>query len=98
MSMDRSPNRVGDRLLAALTQTEVGHLLDALIQVLPVDLLEQGLSQLPVDTQQTIQQILTPSAKEIAPVSEAPPVSLAKLAQTWSELWQAWDEIIWAAS
>ncbi len=87
--------RVGERILAALTQREVAELLDALFIVLPSDLRAQMLERLPPDTQRTVQQIIAPAepaggAEEV----DAGPVSMAKLAESWAELWREWDAII----
>ncbi len=87
-------NNLGESILAALTQQEISQLLDVLFVTLPVEEREGALVQLPLDTQQTIQQILTPQQQ----VKQSQPVSLAKLAQTWSQLWQEWNEIVWEAS
>ncbi|MBV8883815.1 MAG: hypothetical protein JO235_07420 [Chroococcidiopsidaceae cyanobacterium CP_BM_RX_35] len=89
----------GERLLNALTQQEITQLLDALFEVLSPELQESVLTQLSPDTQQIVKQILAP-AKLIEPtqVITSQPISLAKQAQIWSELWQAWDEVVWEAS
>jgi hypothetical protein len=88
-----------DRLLNALTQQEVAQLIDALLAVLSPELQEEAVAQLAEDTQQTIRQILaSDSAIEHNRASDTQTISLAKQAQTWSELWQGWDEIIGEAS
>jgi hypothetical protein len=99
MASDKFPNRAGDRLLTALTNTEVSSLLDALLQTLPLDSLEKSIAQLASDTQATIRQILQPYEISGAdPKAEFSTRSLAKLSQTWSELWQDWEVIILEAS
>lgn len=89
----------GERLLNALTQQEITQLLDALFEVLSPELQESVFAQLSPDTQKTVKQILSP-AKTIEPTQVITNQlgSLAKPAQTWSELWQAWDEVVWEAS
>jgi len=87
------------RLLNALTQQELSQLIDAILAVLSPEMQEEAIAQLPSDTQQTIRQILIPSS---TPESTEKPatqtVSLAKQAQIWSELWNAWDDIVSEAS
>ena len=51
---------IGDRLIEALTQQEIIHLLDALWATLPPDRQDEVLDQLPLDTQQTVKHILSP--------------------------------------
>ncbi len=87
-----------DHLLNALTQQELVQLLDALFTVLSPELQEQAIAQLDENTQQTVRQILVASSSAASTEASAPPVSLAKQAQTWSELWQAWDDIVSEAS
>lgn len=90
---------VSNRLLNALTQQEIAQLIDALFGVLSPELQEQAIAQLSADTQQTVKQILAPpSTVEQTQASETQTVSLAKQAQTWSELWRDWDAIVWEAS
>jgi len=90
---DRSTSRLSDRILNALTQQEIAQLLDALFSVLPLEVQDHAIAQLAEDTQQTIRQILAPtSIAESAQTSETQTVSLAKQAQTWSQLWQEWNE------
>ena len=92
-------NNLGESILAALTQQEISQLLDVLFSALPVEQRERALVQLPTDRQQTLQQILTPQQQvKQTKTKQSPPVSLAKLAQTWSQLWQEWNEIVWEAS
>ena len=100
MGANSSTSSIGEHLLTALTQTEIGRLLDSLLQSLPSELLEKSLSELSPDTQQTIRQILT-SPKKSGASKQAPqdsPVSLAKLSQTWSEQWHEWNAIVLEAS
>jgi hypothetical protein len=94
-----SSGSVGARILVALTEQEISQLLDALFSVLPSETFSQVLAQLQADTQETVQQILTPSQTVgQTTVTEEQPVSLAKLAKTWSGLWQEWNEIIYEAA
>lgn len=93
------PLSAGDHLFAALTQQEIIRLLDALWATLPPDRQDAVLDQLPPDTRQTVQHILSPPDSAGA-ASAAPdkPVSTAKLEQTWNELWDEWDDIVAEAS
>lgn len=92
-------DEAGDRLLNALTQQEIAQLIDALFTVLSPELQEQAIAQLCPDTQQTVKQILAPAPiVESTQATAAQTVSMAKQAQTWSELWRDWDAIIWEAS
>lgn len=92
---DPETPRIGTRLFAALTQHEITYLLDALCAVLSPDMVATVLEQLPNDTRQTVATVLTPP-DPVDPSQEArpPEVSLARLEQTWSALWQQWDEIV----
>lgn len=91
--------QVGDHLIEVLTQQEIIHLLDALWSTLPAEMHDIVLDQLAPDTRQTVQHILSPPQptgdSETTPVH---PVSIAKLEQTWSKLWQEWDQIVTAAA
>jgi hypothetical protein len=88
-----------DRLLSALTQQELAELIDALFTVLSPELQEEAIAQLNENTQQTVRQILMSSSiAESTEASATQTVSLAKQAQTWSELWQVWDDIVSEAS
>lgn len=85
-------DEAGDRLLNALTQQEIAQLIDALFTVLSPELQEQAIAQLCPDTQQTVKQILAPAPiVESTQATAAQTVSMAKQAQTWSELWRDWD-------
>jgi len=92
----------GARLFNALTQQEIAQIIEALLGVLPPELQEQAIAQLSPNTQQTLKQILVlflPAesiVESIEPTGANLPsiLSLAKQAQTWSELWQAWDAIV----
>ena len=83
---------VGKSILAALTQHELALVLDALLANLAPSSLEIALKRLPTDTQQTLQQILTPSSPTQVKVEQ--PTSLAKLEETWSALWGQWNDIV----
>jgi hypothetical protein len=94
---DRFPVRVGvgEQLFTALTQWEIARLLDLLFAVLSSEITEKVLEQLQPDTRQTVQDILSePQAVGQTQAVSTPSVSLAKLAQTWSELWRKWDAIV----
>jgi hypothetical protein len=84
-----------NQLLKALTQSEIALLIEALLRVLSPELKEQAISQLPVDTQQTVRQIFDPlpplSATKATVVAT---VSLAKQAEVWAGLWREWDKIV----
>jgi len=90
-----TPLSIGDHLFEALTQQEIIRLLDALWATLPPDRQAEVLDQLPPDTRQTVQRILSPpdSAGD-AEVAPDKPVSTAKLEQTWSTLWQDWNSVV----
>ena len=83
---------VGKSVLAALTQHELALVLDTLLANLAPSSLEIALKRLPTDTQQTLQQILTPSSP--IQVKTEQPTSLAKLEETWSALWGQWNDIV----
>jgi len=86
---------IGQRLLAALTHNEIAHLLDGLLGTVSPDMLAHVLDQLQPDTRQTVQTLLIPSdAADTTQDLPTPSVSLAKLEQTWSALWQEWGTII----
>ncbi|HEY9625999.1 MAG TPA: hypothetical protein V6C84_01750 [Coleofasciculaceae cyanobacterium] len=88
-----------DRLLNALTQQELAQLIEVLFTVLPPDLQQAAIAQLPENAQQIVKQILLPSSiAESTEASATQTVSLAKQAQIWSELWQEWDDIVSEAS
>lgn len=88
----------GSRLIVALTQSEIIQLLDAVFTVFSEEQRYLVLDQLQPSTRQTVQQILTPSqTTESTQVTQAV-VSSAKLAETWAQLWQEWNDIVWEAS
>lgn len=90
---------VGRQICAALAQHEINHLLDVVFTTLPSEAQEAMLAQLNPDTNQTIQQILSPSTPDNLPLGDPKrPASLAKLQQTWSKLWREWDDIVFAAA
>ncbi len=90
-----TPLSIGDHLFEALTQQEIIRLLDALWATLPPDRQAEVLDQLPPDTRQTVQHILSPpdSAGDAEVVPDKP-VSTAKLEQTWAILWQDWNRVV----
>ena len=88
-------NPLGSRLFEALTQQEVAQLLEALFAALPPDIQDEVLDQLPPDTRQTVLQVLAPpQLSGDTQTTSDQPVSTAKLAQTWSNLWNKWDTIV----
>lgn len=87
--------QIGQRLFAALTHNEIAHLLDVLLETLSPDILENVLDQLQPDTRHTVQTLLIPSdTADTTQDIHTPSVSLAKLEQTWSALWQEWGKIV----
>ncbi len=95
---DHATTTTADCLLNALTQQEMTQLVDALFEVLSLELQEQAIAQLSPDTQKTIQQILT-IVPTVEPAQAAnAQISLVKQAQVWSELWQEWHGIVGEAS
>jgi hypothetical protein len=90
---------VGSRILEAFTQAEITQLFDELFSVLSKEQRERVFAQLPGDTQNTLNQIIAPpQTVEHKNISKVQPASLAKLAQSWSQLWEQWNQIIWQAS
>ncbi len=90
---------VGSRILEALTEGEISQLLDSLFVVLSDEQRETAFAQLQANTRETLTQIITPpQTVEQVKTSQERPTSLAKLAQTWSQLWEQWNQIIWQAS
>jgi hypothetical protein len=90
---------LGSQIFAALTETEISQLLDELFAVISDEQRSTVFAKLQPDTQATLTQILTPPQTiESEKTAKAQPTSLAKLAQTWSELWREWNDIIWEAS
>lgn len=90
------PLSVGDNLFEALTQQEIIRLLDALWATLPLDKQDEVLDQLPPNTRQTVQRILSlPDSAGAADVAPDELVSTAKLEQTWNELWNEWYDNLW---
>ena len=61
----QNQEHLGVSIQAALTQQEIASLLDALIATLSDELWKQALSQLPLDTQNTLQKIVTPAASVV---------------------------------
>ena len=91
---DRSLSPVGDHLLGALTQQEMADLLNALFEILSPEIRDKALDQLQPDTRQTVQNILYPPKAASDKAAKAKRVSMAKLGQTWSELWDEWYGIV----
>jgi hypothetical protein len=90
---------LGSRIFEALTETEISQLLDELFVVISDEQRSLVFSKLQPDTQATLTQIIAPPQTiESEQTTKAQPTSLAKLAQTWSELWRQWNQIIWEAS
>jgi len=95
IALNSSLVRVGESIFAALTPDEIAQILDFLFTALTPDARQQLLDHLPPDTRQTLEGILTsPVAAGRAEAASTPPVSLAKLAQLWAELWRAWDGVV----
>ncbi|HEY9872682.1 MAG TPA: hypothetical protein V6D12_04570 [Candidatus Obscuribacterales bacterium] len=86
----------GKSILTALAQHEVTLLLDVFLANLPPSTLEAILDRLPADTRQTLQHIINPIA--LPEVNAEKPTSVAKLAQTWSNLWKQWNDIVFEAT
>ena len=85
----------GQQFLDALTPNEIATLLGVLLGTLSPDMVEHVLDQLQPDTRHTVQTILVlPGPSDPTQEKQAPSVSLAKLEQTWSALWKAWDHIV----
>jgi hypothetical protein len=90
---------LGSQIFAALTETEISQLLDQLFAVISDEQRASIFSKLQPDTKATLTQIIAPpQTVESEQTAKAQPTSLAKLAQTWSELWREWNDIIWEAS
>jgi hypothetical protein len=90
---------LGSHIFEALTETEISQLLDELFVVISDEQRSTVFAKLQPDTKATLTQILTPPQTiEQEKTAKAQPTSLAKLAQTWSELWREWNDIIWEAS
>ena len=86
---------LGDQILAALTREEIAQLLDALFEVSPPDSKDEALDRLPSNTRQTVQHILFPPAPAgPSKAAKTKPVSTARQAQTWSELWDEWHGVV----
>lgn len=95
-SNDSLTIKLSEHLFSALTQQEIGQLIDALFGVLAPALQEQAIDQLLSSTQQTIRQILAPVTPQDleAQFMATPIASLSKQAQTWSKLWGEWNTIL----
>ncbi len=92
---DGVASRVGDRLLAALTHEEVVQLLDVCFAAMSPEGQAEVLQHLEPDTRRTVGQILAPLPSEgDRQAPQDTPVSMAKLAQTWSDAWQSWNRVI----
>ncbi|WP_341530316.1 hypothetical protein WKK05_14135 [Nostoc sp. UHCC 0302] len=90
---------VGSRILEALTKGEISQLLDELFVVLSEEQRVTAFAQLQANTQETLTQIIAPpQTVEQVKTSNIRPTSNAKLEQTWSQLWEQWNQIIWQAS
>jgi hypothetical protein len=95
-SNDSIDTKLSEHLLKALTQQEIAQLLDALFGVLSPELQEQAIEQLLSSTQQTVRQILAPAIPQDSntQANATPVASLAKQAQTWSNLWGEWNTVL----
>ena len=101
MSVNSTIKNVSEKLLVALTQAELQSLLDALWAAVSLEQREKAIAQLSPDTQDTIRQLLEPSPSvEPDPTGseQTPPISIAKLSQTWSGLWQEWFDLVAVAA
>jgi len=88
---DSSLSHIGDHILGALTQQEIAGLLDALFEVLPPEIRDEALDQLQPDTRKAVQHILyPPEAAGDTKAARTKLASMARLEQTWSELWDEW--------
>jgi len=91
VKLDKSSTRGGDLLFEALTSQEIAKHLDALFEVLPHEVRDKVLDLLQPDTRQTVQHTLSPpKASSGTKTTQTKPVSMAKLEQTWSQLWDEW--------
>lgn len=100
-SNQTTPNSpsLGTRLIKALTQQELGQLLEALLAALPPESQGKALEPLTSNTQAIVQQLLKlPSAQVVDSHPPVPIVSLAKQDQTWNQLWRKWDKLVNEAS
>ncbi|WP_299410620.1 hypothetical protein [Acaryochloris sp. IP29b_bin.148] len=101
MSVNGTIKNVSEKLLVALTQAELQSLLDALWVAVSLEQREKAIAQLSPDTQAIIRQLLEPSPSvEPDPTGseQTPPISFAKLSQTWSRLWQEWVDLVAVAA
>ena len=85
---------LGKRLLEALTEEEVRQLLGTLLTTMPSELREEALQSLTQDTRLTVQQVMTPPAKGKEVTYPAKTASIAKLEQTWAQLWKSWGHVV----
>lgn len=91
---------LGSRIFEALALSEISQLLDELFAVVSEEQQSLVFSELKPDTKATLTQILSPpqTIEKSEQTPKTQPTSLAKLAQSWSELWREWNEIICFAS
>jgi hypothetical protein len=79
---DRATTDLSNRLIQELTQQEIAQLIYALFEVIPSELQERAIAQLSPATQQTVKQILAPTATtEPIATAKTPDISLEKQAQ-----------------
>ncbi len=90
-----SQRNVGKAILKALSEEEVALLLEELIASIPPKDRETAVNRLPTDTRETLQQLLR---EWQSPGLKTKAISLAKLSQKWSDLWQKWENIVWSAT
>lgn len=89
---------LGEKLLAALTHSEIKRLLDALWAESSGQW-GGAIAHLSPDTQAIVRQLIEqPLPEDRSKLDQAAPVSIAKLSQTWGELWQAWFALVAVAS
>jgi hypothetical protein len=93
---DLIDTKLSEHLLKALTQQEIVQLIDVLFKVLSPELQEQAIKQLFSSTQQTVRQILDLAVPQElnTKITATPIASLAKQAQTWSNLWGEWNTVL----
>ena len=89
--LGKSQSGIGEQILVSLTRDEIVRLLDALFEESSPDARDRVLARLQADTRQTVQQIITPDSPKAA---RGKPVSTARQAQTWAELWDEWNAVV----
>ena len=100
MTKTKIPSLIGEKIVSALSEKEVIQLLESFFQVTIKDVIEQVLEHLDPNTKETIEQVLNPQESSLEGKNQQVErtVSLAKLAQKWSDLWSDWHGIVMEAS